>query len=169
MDYTTGGGDRLAVRSLCSNRMVPRKYASPIPDRLHQRFGLRFLRIQATCECELSWNYKCDIRIAGTREGPPAGGVILSQDCELDHIPPRRSGVVLGIPDGASRFQCPGLARSLTAYCVDGLVLFGRPNLRNCAVRVPSRKVMVEPWHPHPAALVLCKEHPLQRSGLAHL
>jgi len=31
----------------------------------------------------------------------------------------------LGIPDGASRFQYPGLARSLTAYCVDDLVFLG--------------------------------------------
>jgi hypothetical protein len=27
-------------------------------------------------------------------------------------------------PEGASRFQFPGLARSLTAYCVDGLVFY---------------------------------------------
>jgi hypothetical protein len=33
----------------------------------------------------------------------------------------------LNAPEGASRFQFPGLARSLTVYCVGGLVSFYSP------------------------------------------
>ena len=44
--------------------------------------------------------------------------------CELVHKCPRKSRASCSSPDGVSRFQYPGLARSLTVYCVDGLVLF---------------------------------------------
>src|SRR5947209_18129813 len=32
---------------------------------------------------------------------------------------------MLAGPDGVSRFQCPGLARSVPVYCVNGLVFCG--------------------------------------------
>jgi hypothetical protein len=44
--------------------------------------------------------------------------------CELAHICPGESGRCCSTPEGGSQFQFPGLARSLTAYCVNGLVLY---------------------------------------------
>jgi len=44
--------------------------------------------------------------------------------CELAHICPHDSERCCGTPEGGSQFQFPGLARSLTAYCVNGLVLY---------------------------------------------
>jgi hypothetical protein len=46
--------------------------------------------------------------------------------CELVHIRLAESGASCNSPDGASRFQYPGLARSLTVYYVSGLVFFPR-------------------------------------------
>jgi hypothetical protein len=45
-----------------------------------------------------------------------------STACELDHIRRCDSEPWWTSPDGVSRFQYPGLARSLTVYCVNGLV-----------------------------------------------
>ena len=47
---------------------------------------------------------------------------IIFATCELDHIRPCDSARCSPSPDGVSRFQCPGLARSLTVYYVGGLV-----------------------------------------------
>jgi hypothetical protein len=44
--------------------------------------------------------------------------------CELVHIRPTESKASWGLPDGVSRFQYPGLARSLAVYCVNGLVFY---------------------------------------------
>src|SRR5713226_8809490 len=49
--------------------------------------------------------------------------------CELLHIRPCDSVASCGSPDGASRFQCPGLARSLTVYYVSGLVFLPGSNV----------------------------------------
>ena len=45
-------------------------------------------------------------------------------ECELFHICPWKYPAWCTSPDGVSRFQYPGLARSLTVYYVDGLVFF---------------------------------------------
>jgi hypothetical protein len=49
--------------------------------------------------------------------------------CELLHIRPYDSRASYGLPDGASRFQYPGLARSLTVYYVSGLVFLAGSNV----------------------------------------
>lgn len=44
----------------------------------------------------------------------------------MDHTCPYDSARCSPLPDGVSRFQYPGLARSLTVYCVNGLVFLCR-------------------------------------------
>jgi hypothetical protein len=67
--------------------------------------------------------------------------------CELVHIRLAESGASCNSPDGASRFQYPGLARSLTVYYVSGLVFFRR-------LFVPPFSLnqrcfaLVQPWTP---------------------
>ena len=45
-------------------------------------------------------------------------------DCEMDHIWAMIPGAFCSSPDGASQFQCPGLARPLALYYANGLVFF---------------------------------------------
>ncbi len=45
-------------------------------------------------------------------------------DCELDHIHPRVTGARWGSPDGASRFQCPGVGKVAWRYTALAALFF---------------------------------------------
>src|SRR3954453_13191919 len=61
---------------------------------------------------------------------------LFSTECELVHTSPSESRASCSSTDGLSRFQYPGLARSLTVYCVDGLVFL--PGFWTVAPRTPT-------------------------------
>jgi hypothetical protein len=76
---------------------------------------------------------------------PKRGLLIFCADCELDHIYPRITGPRWSSPDGASRFQCPGLQGRLASYCAGGLVLLARLNGEGVASGVEVEK-LTEPF-----------------------
>src|SRR6266480_3826294 len=87
------------------------------------------------------------------RRGIPPQGPTATffAECELDHICPRESGALSLSPGGASRFQCPGLARPLALYCAgrpcsfwgvvmpDGLSRGSSPRPRRLVICVPQQ------------------------------
>src|SRR5882724_5822175 len=50
--------------------------------------------------------------------------LIFCADCELDHIHPRITGARWGSPDGASRFQCPGVGKVAWRYTALAALFF---------------------------------------------
>jgi hypothetical protein len=73
---------------------------------------------------------------------PQGLAAIFSAECEIDHICPRNTEALWGLPGGASRFQCPGLARPLALYCADGLVLFCRPHAQTLPIRRDTSRIL---------------------------
>jgi hypothetical protein len=57
-------------------------------------------------------------------------------DCEMDHIWAMIPGAFCSSPDGASQFQCPGLARPLALYYANGLVFL--PGFHPKSPRLPA-------------------------------
>ncbi len=86
-------------------------------------------------------------RMFSPKQGTSA---IFFDACELLHIYPYESAACCSSPDGVSRFQYPGLARSLTVYYVDGLVFCALPLI------APRSAAKIAAF----ARQRLCKEHP---------
>lgn len=57
-------------------------------------------------------------------------------DCEMDHTWGMIPGAFCSSPDGASQFQCPGLARPLALYYANGLVFL--PGFHPKSPRLPA-------------------------------